>query len=225
VGFSGWLWSLDADTLDDLLRGAQADPPQIGFANDAALLPMQQRLLDRLAATENGDVRLDQFGPVELAVTRRGFAPDYFVWGGISFASAALRQVLALSPDVIEYYPVNADRSRPDVIARDYRIMHPVAVRPLIDLQHTPHERLPVQRSDGSIADAILLTPERRQYWRNDFVADVPLFRAAHSHAIVAEDTLAERILAAGMTGVVFQDITSDRAQREFVLKKVAAAG
>ncbi|MBC9032855.1 hypothetical protein IAG41_10670 [Sphingomonas sp. JC676] len=76
-----------------------------------------------------------------------------------------------------------------------------------------------MQRADGSIGEDILLTPERRQYWRTDFVADAPLFRVVHSGAIVVDDALAGRVLAAGATGIVFQDVTSDRAQAGLVLK------
>ncbi|SOB88328.1 hypothetical protein SAMN06297144_3479 [Sphingomonas guangdongensis] len=223
--FTGWVWGTDAATLDALLSAFAAEPPQIGFANDEVLTPFQWRRSDAFAAVEDGTVELEPTPPIELLLSRPGLAPDYFLWSGYSFASAALREVLALPPEVVRYLPVDARHSTPDVIAQDYRNMTPVQVRPLIDLRQTAHERVPMQRRDGSIGEGVLLTPERRQYWRDDFAADVPLFRAAHSQAIIAGDALAERVLAAGMTGVAFQDVTSDRAQRELVLKKAAATG
>jgi hypothetical protein len=219
MAFTGWVWGMDGATLGRLIECTDADPPRIAFANQAAILPVQQAWLDRLAQGGDDPVSFAALPPVQLVVDCPDFAPDYFVWGGLSLVSAALRATLALSPGMVEYLPVDARRSRPEVIARDYRVMNPLLVRPLIDLKRTPHERLPVQRADGSIGEDILLTPERRQYWRADFVADAPLFRVAHSGAIVVDDALAGHVLAAGATGVVFQDVTSDRAQSALVLK------
>jgi hypothetical protein len=219
MAFDGWVWGIDAATFGRLIECTDGDPPRLFLANQAEILPIQQAWLDRLARGGDGPISFAALPLVQLVVDCPDFAPDYFVWGGLSFVSAALREALALAPGVVEYLPVDASRSRPEVIARDYRVMSPLFVRSLIDLKHTAHERVPVQRADGSIGEEVLLTPERRQYWRTDFEADVPLFRAAHSGAIVADDAVAGRVLAAGATGVAFQDVTSDRAQSELVLK------
>jgi len=217
--FTGWVWSIDRATLDRMIECTDADPPRIAFANQGDILPIQKVWLDRLARAGDGPVSLAALPPVDLVIDCPDFAPDYFVWGGLSLVSATLREALALPPGIAEYLPVDAGRSRPEAIAQDYRVMNPLLVRPLVDLKRTAHERVPVQRADGSIGEDILLTPERRQYWCADFTADVPLFRAAHSGAIIADDELADRVLAAGATGAVFQDVTSDRAQSTLVLK------
>lgn len=39
-----------------------------------------------------------------------------------------------------------------------------------------------------------MLDPEVRQSWRENFVADVPLFRAAHSTALIVDDAIAARV-------------------------------
>lgn len=218
MAFRGWIWTVDASTLQSLVEATLAEPPRIRFANQAALLPGHGRWSDQLAATQNGSVSLPPLPPVEMVLDLPGFAPDYFQWGGFSFASAALRAQLALPADVVEYLPVDTRSCRPEAAARDYQVMNPVRVRPIIDLARTAHERAPMQRWDGTIGDGVILPPEQPQYWQSGFMADAPLFRAAHSHAIIVDDALARRLLSEGLTGLAFQDIASTRGQAETVL-------
>ncbi|MEJ2408208.1 MAG: hypothetical protein P8Y48_02435, partial [Novosphingobium sp.] len=159
--------------------------------------------------------------PVQLEIDCAGFAPDYFVWGGLNYVSARLRAIIDLPDGFVEYLAVDARKSRPEVIAQDYRIMNPLMTRSLVDLERTAHEVLETVRMDVSTETVVVLTPEHREYWREGFVPDVPLFRMRYRGRIVADDAIATGVLEAGVTDVVFRDYVCDEAQTAIALKRL----
>ena len=156
----------------------------------------------------------------ELVVDQPRFAPN-FLWCGFQFASARLREVLALDADAIDYRPVDASGSTPAVQAADYRWFEARHSADPIDYVRT-YGAEPERDADGSTSLAWQLSvcgphaPARVMVWRDDFVPPAPLFRNANG-VLLATEALADRVMRAGLTDVVFQDVTSLEALERLV--------
>jgi hypothetical protein len=148
------------------------------------------------------------------------FMPNYFQKGRIECMALRLRQALGLTEAVIRYHDVNLDQSPPAVRAQEYQAFQAVHFADLIDWNRTPGHIVGYPRPDGSIRGQRYLAHPldgQRTYWRDDFAPPAPLFRAFGPPWMLVTGVLADRVMRAGITDLVFKDITSDRAQTELV--------
>jgi hypothetical protein len=134
-------------------------------------------------------------GMVELHVTRPGFTPD-FLDEGLYFVSAAWREAAELGTDEVLYLPVDASTSLPEVQAKDYKVLWPIAMRDWIDLERAGmREYPPGTRRIG------------RPYFRTDIKVDVDIFYTPHFRDPFVTEALAARLTDAGLS-VEFRDRT-----------------
>lgn len=181
-------------------------PPQLFIANH-----------DRL-----GDAVEREAVVPELVVRQPRFAPD-LLWCRVRFASARLREVLALDEDAIRYRPVDASGSTPAARAADYRWFEARHSADPIDYPAT-YRVEPERDADGSISLAWKLSvsgphaPPRAMVWLEDFVPPAPLFRDADG-VLLATEVLADRVMRAGLTDVAFQDVSSPEALERLVFR------
>lgn len=143
-----------------------------------------------------------------ISLPRRNFAPDFFTFGPYSFASRRLRDVLALSERVVQYWPVELLAGTVEAEAQDYRWMRVLPVRLAMDWarsvckfrimtgRNTGHRLLITTNRVRRFAVKPGLRPAAELSWAAEDCGPGPL----------ATDALAERVLRAGCTGVAFQD-------------------
>ena len=202
--------------MEQVTRLEQRRPPRFEIANRdliAASLRAADESSPAKAATDQDPLRFAAMPAPLLRIGQRGFAPDY-IWVGLYFASARLRDALDLGAGVVEYRDVDATGSGAAARAADYKVFRVVAQAEPVDLARMyGHE--PDREADGSPTIPWLLsvggphaTP-RRTVWRDGFVPPAPLFRD-QTGRLIATDVLAERVTRARLTDVVFQDVTSE---------------
>ena len=155
------------------------------------------------------------------------FRLDYWRKGRIYLASSRLRQAFDLTDTVIRYRDIDLDQSPSAVRAQKYQAFQVVPFADPIDWSRTAGHWLDVARPDGSISKRWFIVPPNpvgppnRICWRQDFTPPAQLFRAAGTQFMLATDALADRVMRAGITDLMFQDLTSDLAQTELVLRQL----
>jgi len=216
-----WLIGGARDVLARVVGAFNAQPPLLSIEWDRA--QRLQMLTDRILrpqstrtphiAGEAEPIDPTTYSPMTLTIRDEQFAPDFLpqhAW----FVSKRLREVMQLDRRVAQYLPVKTEGSHRNALAQDYRMMHPHAVRDALD----PH-RSDVEYIEQGDAVPPQVVSVKKFVWREDFVADVPIFRDQRDQRFFATDAFAERVLRAGITDMVFQDIFSERGQHEVVLK------
>ena len=138
----------------------------------------------------------DDFLPAVLKLPLGGFAPDFIRLGPYDFASRRLREAMALPPETVQYMPVTLLSGTPEAYARDYRVM-----------------RVLVQQSVMDLEESEVTTSKSGWVWREierfavraDYTPRFDLFALEEDPAmILATDSLAEKVLKAGCTGILF---------------------
>ena len=204
-------------------------PPGFEIVNEAALHEHKGRIFDEYINHETAVRELVRFRGMPKPVFRfadPGFQLDFFD-AGVPCASLRLRRALGLTETTICYRDIDLDGSPPAVRANEYQVFQPIHFADPLDWSRTPGEAVDVQRADGSIGKEWRLPwpnpagPPLRVYWRDDFVPPAPLFRVPGTAWMLATDELADRVMRAGITDLVFLDMTSDRAQTELVFRQL----
>lgn len=148
----------------------------------------------------------DDFPRVRIALTQTNFAPDYFGHDGFYFCSRRLRDALAQPKDVIQFLPIDLVAGGDAVRAQDYRRMHILAQQPAMD----------IARSDCRLKE-VTHQVTGKVFTRVDRIDRFVLLDGLEPHTeifhpeeagsnILVTDALAARVLAAGCTGLEFQD-------------------
>src|SRR5215813_9900041 len=207
---------------------ADERPPRFELVNQAAVYDYRRRVESEYPGHDGAEHERMWFNDMPMPIFRiadPAFRLDYFHMG-IPCASLRLRRALGLTDTVIRYRDIDLDQSPPAVRERGYQAFHVLTVADPIDWSRTAAVVLDVRRPDGSIrkqryvAPPNPVGPPQRIYWRDDFKAPAPLFRAVGTPWTLATDPLADQVMRAGITDLVFQDITSDRAQTGVVLRQ-----
>jgi hypothetical protein len=200
------------------------EPPRFEFVNRGALWQHWDRFLgseyDACGDDERELLEFDTMPTPVFRIADPAFMPNYLQKGPLECISLRLRQALGLTEAVIRYRDVNLDQSPPAVRAQEYQAFQAVHFAHLIDWNRTPGQIVGHPRPDGSIRRQRYLAhpPDGpRTYWRDDFTPPAPLFRVSGTPWTLATDALADRVMRAGITDLVFKDVTSDRAQTELV--------
>ncbi len=135
-----------------------------------------------------------------------GFAPDYFFVGVISFCSERLRDALAQPPDVIDYSPIDFRCTGAKAIAQNYQRMRVIAVQPGMDLQRSrydvdPEDNVPPQED-------LVIRRIEKLVLQEGFQPKTEIFYLAEPPlCLLAQDSLAARVLQANCTGLEFQHL------------------
>jgi hypothetical protein len=225
------LWQISgAPASMEYLFGLEDEqPPRFELVNAVAFGDARRRVWSEYAAREDGERELMEFEGMTMPVYRiadAAFRLDFFWHLGLQCASLRLRQALGLTDAVVRYRDIGVQEAPPAVRAQRYQALHVVPIGDPIDWSRTAGQSLEVPQPDGSTRERWFIRPPNpveppnRIYWRDDFTPPAPLFRAVGTAAILATDALADRVMRAGITDLVFQDVTSDRAQTELVLRQ-----
>ena len=159
----------------------------------------------------------------ELEITVPDYAPDYLHVAGIQFASRRLRDAIALGPETVAWLPVELQNPSQKAADQDYRQMMVLNFVDILDRDRvTDYDRVGVTCIDGSKAERLLA---RQSYFRQNFNAPYELFNVRDSHHVLATDSLATRVLKAGITDVGFTDYQRmreiyDREGRSVIIEK-----
>lgn len=223
-----WLIGGALESMEYLFGLEDQRPPRFELANLLAVGHARRRVESECAGRDDAERALLEFEGMPMPVYRiadAAFKLDFFWHAGLQCASLRLRRALGLTDAVIRYRDVDI-QSSPAVRAQQYQVLHVVPLGDPIDWSKTAGQTLEVRRPDGSIRKRWFLAapnpvgPPNRIYWRDDFTPPAPLFRAVGTPWTLATERLADRVMRAGITDLVFQDVTSDRAQTEIVLRR-----
>jgi hypothetical protein len=224
-----WLISGSLESMQYVLDMEDERPPRFEFVNRDAIHDYTLRIEDEYYEHDDPEHERLRFNDMPMPVFRiadPAFRLDYFFHQGIACASLRLRRALGLTGAVICYRDIDMDQSPPAVRAQEYQAFRVLASADPIDWSRTTAEVFEIRRPDGSIRQLRLRAPPtptdpRRVYWRDDFKPPAPLFRAIGTPWTLATDQLADKVMRAGITDLVFQDLTSDRAQTGVVLRQL----
>lgn len=197
-------WDLKAFTKFTrlLLRDAS-----LGVTNGSELGIRDGRIRQATSRWTAGNFVLpDDFPIARIALTQTSFAPDYFRQGGFAFCSGRLRDALAQPPEIIQFLPIELIAGGEAVRAQNYMRMHILAQQPAMDIARSDCELKEVtHRVTGEIVRSVV--------WIDRFVSldglepRTEIFHPEEAGSnILVTDALAARVLAAGCTGLEFQD-------------------
>jgi hypothetical protein len=206
-------------------------PSRFALVNREAFRQHWDRLLfgsdyDACSEGERELLEFDGMPTPAFRIADSAFKLDYFQEARLYCASLRLRQALALTDDIIRYRDIDLVQSPPTVRAQEYQAFQVVAFADPIDWTKTPGQFSGFVRPDGSVRRYWHLAPPNpvnpsRIYWRDDFRPPAPLFRVVGTGWMLATDALADKVMRAGITDLTFQDMMSDRAQSELVLRQL----
>ena len=217
-------------SMEAMNRLERRRPPGFLIVNQDAILDAMFPLRPGIPGAAAREQAADRFAALPrpvLRITGRGFAPD-LIWAGLHFASARLRDALGLGPDTVEYRDVDTSGSVPAARAADYKVFRIVHQADPVDLARM-YGHDPDREADGNPTTAWLLSISgphavpRRMVWREGFIPPAPLFRDGTGR-LMATEALAECVMGAGVTDVVFQDLVSDAALHGLVFRPARAA-
>jgi hypothetical protein len=226
------MWAIDDsfESVQYFIALEQAEPPQFEFVNWLAVHKYRRCILDEYDGDDHDELELLEFNGMPMPVFKiadPAFKLDYFFHDKIRCASLRLRQALGLTDAVIRYRDIDLDQSPLATRKHEYQAFHVVAVGDPIDWNRTRGQFVELPRLDGFVRKIWILEPpdpvgpRQRIYWRDDFTPPAPLFRAFGTPWTMATGALADRVMRAGITDMVFKDVISDRGQTEYVLRQL----
>ncbi len=199
----------------------QMNPAQFQFVNARDLTGVLMDVSDTYADHEfweRASLAFSRMPTPVLKITSDTFSPDFLEKQFYSFASLRLREAFDLGHDAVRYRNVDARLSTSAVQARQYAVFDVRQYGNPFDRNKMLGEEREVRQPDGSLRREWIMDWENRMrlspdvYFRHDFVAPAPLFKAVGSSWVFATDSLAERVMRAGITDMIFVDIAgSDR--------------
>ena len=232
-GVKLWAVTVAASAVPFLTRMLEADPTNhspLDLANHRAFLDNWRRVDREMGDHEPWEREAVRFrtAPVHLLqVEEPSFDLDYFFIRH-DYASARLRDVLALGPDEIDYRPIDASRCTDAARAMDYQAFLALKVANPFDPARMPGRVRPLRQEDGSTREEWMVemptpdpnAPPTPVYFRPNFEPPAPLFRAMGLRGLtIATEDLADRVARARMTGMGFREIEGDGAATETVYR------
>ena len=164
-------------------------------------------LLHTLPISVKGDRKLpENFVVPMLSLPPLDFEPDLFSMRGNYFASRRFRDALAQPDDVVQYWPVELVRASDEARAQDYMLFRLLAAQPSMDW-----ERSRYYKDEGSNRltgeKFISVSMVTRFVPLAGLVPRTEVFRSSEAEdTILVVDSVAERVMRAGCTGVRFRD-------------------
>lgn len=208
IGFSHTYWSLEQDVVFDAIYDKFLEVHDTyGALNWQDISDAERDFHQSVCPMSSIFLPLPSDFPVpRIAFPEEGYSPDFLKIGSLWLASQRLRDSLAQPATVIEFRKVEMVTNAAAVHQQNYRWMRVLAHQPAID----------VERSDCDVDDTT--NPKTGRMFRSlRFINRIALmenlrpqseiFRADESPTnVFCTDALAQRVLAAGCTGMEFSD-------------------
>jgi hypothetical protein len=217
-----WLIGASSDVIERSVELEDRKPPAliVDHDRDAHLRDLEARRSQRVANVAGvlGPIDPSTWVPMTLTIKDDSFAPDFMsqrAW----FVSRRLREVMALPGHVAQYLPVDSSACHSAAREQDYRVMDAFAVQDAIDPEGSEIVYTDYPETDGTVSRQVLYV--KTIVWREDFVSTVPIFRDPRDQRFFATDAFAAKVLQAGIADMVFQDVSSERAQSEVIYKSL----
>ena len=158
-----------------------------------------------------------------LLIGDPAYAPPLF-FEGFNYVSRRLREVLGLPADVVHCQEVDASGCVELARSAGYTTFQALHVADPIDRERSDGDWVDTIERDGSPGRMWMPTggptrPAPRIVIRPDFVPPAPVFRQPSGGAPVVTDEVAERVLRAGLTDIMFIEVGQERGQTEIVCK------
>lgn len=196
----------DPHEVDHLLNAISVDMSN-RIVNSEAFDDALFDLLHTLPISVKGDRKLpDGFIIPILSLPPLDFEPDLFLLSGSYFTSRRFREALAQPNDVVQYWPVEIARASDEARAQDYKVFRVLAAQPSMDWEQSKYYK--DEGRDGITGETFTtvsmltrlvllagLVPRTEVFWSSE--AD---------DTILVVDSVAERVMRAGCTGVEFRD-------------------
>jgi len=196
----------DADEVDHLLRAISVDMSN-RIVNWEAFSHALFDLLHTLPISVKGDRTLPEgfISPI-LSLPPLDFGPDLFSMRGHYFVSRRFRDALAQPSDVVQYWPIELTRASDEARAQDYMLFRILAAQPSMDWERSKyHKHEGRNRRTGEAFISVWMTT--RFVPVAGLVPQTEVFRSAEAEGtILVVDSVAERVMRAGCTGIEFRD-------------------
>ena len=196
------------------------DPHEVDHLLKAISVDMSNRIVNQKEFEEDlfnlyhsqsvkipGDMRFpDGFRAPILSLPPLDFEPDLFSMSGVSFVSRRFREALAQPDNVVQYWPVELARSSDEARAQDYMHMRVLACQASMDLERSDYDTIEGrnQHTGETFTTVSMLT---RFVPLAGLVPRTEVFRSSEADdTILVVDSVAERVMRAGCTGVEFRD-------------------
>ena len=204
---SMWAMIQSIDTFERLYEDDHDSPP-IGLVNANELTDATRKFCEEPKFKHIEHIGLvplpDDFPHVVLKLPDRGFAPDYMEPGGHHLVSRRMREAMALPPEVVQYRPVVLYSPTTDGAAQDYRELRLLVQQPAMDLERSSFDGNEFNNARTG-ARMMNIRTVNRFVLREGFRPRFDLFLLGENRfTIMATDALAERVMQAGCTSVVF---------------------
>jgi len=160
------------------------------------------------------DPGLPTDGPVTLKIADRHWRPDFIPSGTKDgFVSARLRAALDPEPAAVQWLPVDAGRSPPEIHAIGYSYMHVLTCANPFDMALSSYRRGEMKGLNGETAEGWLfdagMPPDLKLPTlplNPDFEPPCSVFFDAITGRLMVTDPVAERIQRAGIADVLLLD-------------------
>ena len=223
-----WLAGASEASLQATLDLQDASPPRFKWVNEAEAHAAEMRIASEYGAHGIAEVEPLAFRAMPapaFEIADKSFRFDFFEWSIAHCASRRLRAVLNLPAGVVEYRDVDVSGSAPSVYEMGYEAMQVLAFADPFDHDRTPGRIETIRAADGRTTEAWrpagpVPGQPSQIFWRDDFVPPAPLFRVPGTAWTLATDELAARVMNAGITDLVFQDVEGDKAPGELTYRQ-----
>jgi len=201
-----WLMLEDPYEVDHLLKAISVDMSN-RIVNHAEFSRDLFDLYHSQPVKVPSDVPLpDGFRVPVLSLPPLDFEPDLFSMRGVEFVSRRFREALAQPDDVIQYWPVELARASEKARAQEYMHMRVLAWQASMDLERSDYDT--IEGRDRLTGETFTTVSMLTRFVPIAGLAPrTEVFRSAEARlTILVVDSVAERVMRAGCTGVVFRD-------------------
>src|ERR1700722_3425456 len=150
------------------------------------------------------------------------FAPDFWTFGRLEFASRRLRDALAQPGEVVQVLPFDLVRASAAARAQDYRWIGVLARQEALDLARCECR---IKERRHAVTGKLVRFPSNVDFFalRENLVPLTEIFRLDESPTyILVTDAVAERVLRAGCTGMEFSDPANRQSGKRVVRYRTA---
>jgi len=225
-----WAISETSASAEERFLLSTATPPRFLVENRGEMLDYYEALLVDNPSLDYQELEaLEMEMPIlpRLMMTEPAFTPNY-MHEGLVYVSGALRAAMSLPDDAVDYRPVDLTKCCESARAKAYMTLEVVH-------SAEPFDR---EQSDGVWVDAVGRDGRSSRRWEligggpndptprivfsGEFVPPAPLFRALGTGWLMATDDLAQRVMHAGISDVMFIKRDGERGRTEMVCKTLS---
>ncbi len=205
-------------------------PPRFQWLNESALA----RVLEQVSTSypdheywEDPSLAFSWIPTPRLLSTDPDYSPNLLETQFYKFASNRLRKALDLDQSVIRYCEIDSSACADNVKTLQLAAFDVIRFGNPLDPARMKGTERDVRQNDGTLHREWVVDYQHMalnqtdSFFRPDFVAPAPLFRCTGTFWILATDELAERVMRAGITDILFTNYSGNLSPGESWFRKL----